>query len=145
MSPNAVKAARQLSTMENHSDSKLLLSRAAHSDLPHAVFPTLTSVGQVLGHYRLVEELSHGSMGMVYRAHDEHLEREVALKVLAPARLGDEAARKRFHNEALILSKLNHPNIIAVYDFATQDGIDFLVMEYVPGQTLSARLKIGLL
>jgi eukaryotic-like serine/threonine-protein kinase len=143
MSPNAAKDARQVSTMENQSDSKPLLSRAAHSDLPHAVFPPQASVGQVLGHYRLVEELSHGSMGMVYRAHDEHLEREVALKVLAPARSGDEAARKRFHNEALILSKLNHPNIISVYDFATQNDIDFLVMEYVPGQTLSARLKIG--
>jgi eukaryotic-like serine/threonine-protein kinase len=143
MSPNAVKNARQVSTMQNRSGSKLVLSRAAHSDLPHAVFPPETTVGQVLGHYRLLEQLSHGGMGMVYRALDEHLEREVALKVLSPARLGDAAARKRFHNEALILSKLNHSNIVAVHDFATQGGIDFLVMEYVPGQTLSARLKMG--
>jgi serine/threonine protein kinase len=143
MSPIASKNTRQASTMENRSDSKLLFSMAAHSDLPHAVFPPQASVGQMLGHYRLVERLSHGGMGVVYRAHDEHLEREVALKVLAPVRLGDAAARKRFHNEALILSKLNHPNIIAVHDFATQDGMDFLVMEYVPGQTLSARLKMG--
>jgi serine/threonine protein kinase len=82
-------------------------------------------------------------MGVVYRAHDEHLEREVALKVLAPANLHDAGACKRFHNEGLVLSKLNHPNIIAVHDFDTEDGIDFLIMEYVLGQTLSARLETG--
>lgn len=103
----------------------------------------VVDVGQILGHYRLVEQISRGGMGVVYRAHDEHLEREVALKVLAPASLHDPVACRRFHNEALILSKLNHPNIVAVHDFDTDGGVDFLVMEYIQGQTLSARLEEG--
>jgi eukaryotic-like serine/threonine-protein kinase len=82
-------------------------------------------------------------MGIVYRARDEHLDREVALKVLAPANLHDTGACRRFRNEAQIHSKLNHPNIIAIYDFDSEDEIDFLVIEYVPGQTLSARLESG--
>ena len=110
----------------------------ARVDPPHEPI-----VGQTLGHYRLVEKISVGGMGIVYRARDEHLDREVAVKVLAPANLDDAGACRRFHNEALIHSKLNHPNIIAIYDFDSQDGIDFLVMEYVPGQTLSARLEKG--
>jgi len=107
------------------------------------VLPRELIVGQTLGHYRLVEQISTGGMGVVYRAYDEHLEREVAVKVLVPSSLNDAAACRRFHNEARILSKLNHPNIIAIHDFDTQDGIDFLIMEYVPGQTLSARLETG--
>jgi serine/threonine protein kinase len=102
----------------------------------------VVDVGQILGHYRLVEQISRGGMGVVYRAHDEHLEREVALKVLPPASRHDPVACRRFHNEALILSKLNHPNIVAVHDFNT-DGVDFLIMEYIQGQTLSARLEEG--
>lgn len=82
-------------------------------------------------------------MGVVYRARDEHLDREVAVKVLAPASYRDAEACRRFHNEALIHSKLNHPNIITIYDFDSQDDVEFLVMEFVPGQTLSARLETG--
>jgi serine/threonine protein kinase len=103
----------------------------------------LVGIGQMLGHYRLVEQISSGGMGVVYRAHDDHLDREVALKVLAPANLHDPVARRRFHNEALILSKLSHPNIVAVHDFDSDGGVDFLVMEYIQGQTLSARLEEG--
>ena len=84
-------------------------------------------------------------MGEVYRAHDERLDRDVALKVLPADTLADEAARKRFRKEALALSKLNHPNIATVYDFDTQDGVDFLVMEYVPGATLTKRITGGAL
>ena len=107
------------------------------------LLPVGATVGQVLGHYRLVERICTGGMGVVYRAHDEHLEREVALKVLAPAYLDDAIACRRFRDEALTLSKLNHPNIAAVHDFDNQGGIDFLIMEYIPGQTLSARLEVG--
>lgn len=99
--------------------------------------------GQMLGHYRLIEQISSGGMGVVYRARDEHLDREVAVKVLAAASHHDAGACRRFENEARIHSKLNHPNIISIYDFDNQDGVDFLVMEYVPGQTLSARLETG--
>jgi serine/threonine protein kinase len=97
-------------------------------------------VGQVLGHYRILEQIGAGGMGVVYRAHDERLDRDVALKVLPRNSLADESARRRFRKEALTLSKLNHANIAQVYDFDTQDVIDFLVMEYVVGVTLAGEL-----
>jgi serine/threonine protein kinase len=81
----------------------------------------------------------------VFRASDEQLERDVAIKVLSPGMLADEAARKRFRREARTLAKLNHPNIGTVYEFGSQDGLDFLVMEYVGGVAVDARLSGGLL
>jgi TolB-like protein/Tfp pilus assembly protein PilF/predicted Ser/Thr protein kinase len=102
-------------------------------------------IGQTLGHYHIVEKIGAGGMGEVYRAHDERLDRDVALKVLPAGMLTDEDARKRFRKEALALSKLNHPNIATVHDFDTQDGIDFLVMEFVDGMSLAEKLKGGLL
>ena len=100
-------------------------------------------VGQVLGHYRVVEKIGVGGMGEVYRAHDDHLDREVAIKVLPPGTLSDESSRRRFRKEALALSKLNHPNIATIHDFDTQQGVDFLVMEYILGTTLSDKLAHG--
>jgi serine/threonine protein kinase len=76
---------------------------------------------------------------LVYRARDERLERDVAVKVLPAGTLADEAARKRFRKEALALSQLNHPNIATVHDFDTQEGVDFLVMEYIPGVTVAEK------
>jgi eukaryotic-like serine/threonine-protein kinase len=93
-----------------------------------------------LSHYRILERLDEGGQGVVYRAYDERLEREVAIKVLPAGALADEATRKRFRKEALSLSKLNHPNIATVFDFDSDQGIDFLVMELVPGLTLSTRI-----
>ncbi len=100
-------------------------------------------IGRRLAHYRVLEQIGAGGMGVVYRARDQHLERDVALKVLPPGALADEIARARFRREALSLSRLNHPNIEAVYDFDTQEGMDFLILEYVPGVTLSDRLDKG--
>lgn len=100
-------------------------------------------IGQVLGHYRVMEEIGSGGMGVVYRAHDEHLDREVAIKVLPFGTLADDTARRRFRNEALALSKVNHPNIATIFDFDTQQGLDFLVMEYIAGITLSDKLAQG--
>jgi serine/threonine protein kinase/Tfp pilus assembly protein PilF len=97
-------------------------------------------VGQTLGHYRISEKIGAGGMGEVYRARDEHLDREVAIKVLPSGTLSDESSRRSFRKEALALSKLNHPNIATIYDFDTQQGVDFLVMEYIPGITLRERL-----
>jgi len=97
-------------------------------------------VGIELGHYRIVEKIGAGGMGEVYRAHDQHLDRDVAIKVLPSGTLADESARKHFHKEALTLSKLNYPSIATIYDFDTQRGVDFLVMEYIPGITLSERV-----
>jgi eukaryotic-like serine/threonine-protein kinase len=100
-------------------------------------------IGQTLGHYRILEKVGAGGMGVVYRARDEQLERDVALKVLPPGTLTNEVARRHFRKEALALAKLNHPNIETVYEFNSQDGTDFLVMEYVPGKTLADRLVSG--
>ncbi len=101
--------------------------------------------GQRLGHYRILEQIGAGGMGVVYRARDEHLDREVAIKVLPPRTLKDETACKRFRREAHVLSRLNHPNIATVHDFDSQGDIDYLVMEYVPGETLRDRISAGAL
>jgi serine/threonine protein kinase len=100
-------------------------------------------IGKTLGHYQITEKLGAGGMGEVYLAFDQHLPRQVAIKVLPSGTLGDEQARKRFRNEAFALSRLNHPGIAAVHDFDSQEGIDFLAMEYVPGTTLSDCLASG--
>jgi serine/threonine protein kinase/tetratricopeptide (TPR) repeat protein len=97
-------------------------------------------IGLEFSHYRIIEEIGSGGMGVIFRAHDQHLDREVAIKVLHPGTITDEGARKHLHKEALALSKLNHPNIATIYDFDSQDGIDFLVMEYIPGVTLNHKL-----
>jgi tetratricopeptide (TPR) repeat protein len=97
-------------------------------------------VGQTISHYRVLEQIGAGGMGVVYRARDERLDRDVAIKVLPPHSLTDPATRKRFRQEALMLSKLNHPNIAIVFDFDTHDGTDFIVTEFVRGITLDAKL-----
>ena len=106
--------------------------------------PTLTP-GQTLGHFRLIEEIGAGGFGIVYRARDERLQRDVAIKVLNAKTLRDTTARKRFRREALILGRLSHPNVEAVYDFHSERGLDYLVLEYVPGTSLNERLKSGAL
>jgi serine/threonine protein kinase len=116
-------------------------AKALAEDSKNAPAPDLA--GRLLSHYRILEKVGEGGMGVVYRAHDEHLMRDVAVKVLPPGTLNDESARKRFRKEALALSRLNYPNIGTVHDFDTRDGIDFLVMEYVEGTTLKDRLVSG--
>jgi tetratricopeptide (TPR) repeat protein len=98
-------------------------------------------LGRTLGRYRVVERIGSGGMGVVYRARDERLDRDVALKVILPGPLDDDVARKRFRREALALSRLNHPNIATLHDFDSHDGVDFVVMEFLDGVTLSARLR----
>ena len=102
-------------------------------------------IGKSVAHYRVTEMLGKGGMGVVYRAIDTKLGRDVALKVLLAGALADEATRKRFRKEALALSKLNHSNIAVVHDFDTYEGIDFLVMEFVEGTTLAGRIVDGAL
>lgn len=82
-------------------------------------------------------------MGVVYLARDTRLERDVAIKFLPQSILADDAGRRRFRKEALALAKLNHPNIAAVYDVGQSDGAEYLVMEYVAGQSLAEKLKRG--
>ena len=104
----------------------------------------LTAEHQSLGHYRLLEKIGSGGMGEVYRAHDEHLDRDVAVKILslmAPSgRTPDPLARRALSQEAHALSRLNHPNIATIYDFAREGDIDFIVMEYIPGESLATRI-----
>src|SRR6266496_1898392 len=103
------------------------------------------SPGTKLGPYEIQAPLGAGGMGEVYRARDTRLERIVAIKVL-PSRLSsDPDLNRRLEREARTISSLNHPHICALYDIGTQDGIDFLVMEYLEGQTLADRLQRGAL
>jgi tRNA A-37 threonylcarbamoyl transferase component Bud32/dienelactone hydrolase len=99
--------------------------------------------GSRLGRYQIVELLGAGGMGMVYRARDEKLQRDVAIKVLPPAVLSDDTARRRFRKEALALAKLSHPNIATVYDVGEEFDTAYLVMECVPGESLATRLQRG--
>ena len=100
-------------------------------------------VGKRLSHYRIEEKIGAGGMGVVYRAHDEQLDRDVAIKVLPSRSLADETTQKRFRREALSLARLNHPNVATVHEFGSQDGIDFLVTEYISGIAMDARLAAG--
>jgi formylglycine-generating enzyme required for sulfatase activity/predicted Ser/Thr protein kinase/dienelactone hydrolase len=99
--------------------------------------------GTSLGRYTILEVLGSGGMGVVYRARDERLERVVAIKVLLPGVLVGDEARRAFRKEALALAKLNHAHIAAVYDVGEQDGVDYLVMELVEGESLAAKIKGG--
>lgn len=99
--------------------------------------------GTSIGPYAIVALLGSGGMGAVYRARDERLQRDVAIKVLAPGLLVDDEARARFRREALALARFSHPGIAAVYDVGTHNGDDYLVMELVTGETLAERLKFS--
>ncbi len=91
----------------------------------------------------MLEKIGAGGMGEVYRARDDRLQRDVALKVLPPGTLNTPDLRQRFRQEALTLSRLNHPHVAIVHDFDTQSGVDYLVMEFVPGVSLADRLAQG--
>jgi serine/threonine-protein kinase len=93
-----------------------------------------------LGHYRLLEQIGGGGMGVVFRARDEQLQRDVALKILPTGMLVDDDARRQFRQEALAIGKLNHPNIAMAFDFGQENGVDYLVTEYVPGSNLDQRI-----
>src|SRR5712691_5018662 len=99
--------------------------------------------GKRLGPYEILSAIGAGGMGEVYRARDTRLDRIVAIKVL-PAHLADEPERReRFEREARTIASLNHPHICTLYDIGRQDGTDFLVMEYLEGETLAQRLLKG--
>jgi serine/threonine protein kinase len=93
-------------------------------------------LGSTLGHYRVVERIGAGGMGVVYKAQDLHLDRFVALKILPPEKIADPDRKRRFVQEAKAASALNHPNIITIYDISQEGATDFIAMEYVDGRTL---------
>lgn len=93
-------------------------------------------IGRTLGHYRVLEKLGEGGMGVVYKAQDLHLERVVALKVLPAEKVTDPQRKARFVQEAKAASALNHPHIVHIYDIDQAEGVDFMAMEHVAGKTL---------
>src|SRR6266498_2430151 len=101
------------------------------------------SPGSRLGAYEVLSPLGAGGMGEVYKAKDTRLERTVAIKVLPSHLSSSEEVRQRFEREAKTISSLSHPHICALYDVGNQDGVEYLVMEYLEGETLADRLGRG--
>jgi serine/threonine protein kinase len=99
--------------------------------------------GSRLGPYEILAAIGAGGMGEVWKARDTRLDRTVAVKVLPPQAAASNETRQRFEREARAVSALNHPHICTLYDIGSQDGIDYLVMEYVEGETLAQRLQRG--
>src|SRR5436309_8976233 len=98
---------------------------------------------QKLAHYRIINKIGQGAMGEVYKAEDLKLGRQVAIKLLPPGGPADDKTRQRFLREARSASALNHPNIITIHAIEDSDGIDFIVSEYIGGESLGARLARG--
>ena len=98
-------------------------------------------IGKTISHYRIIEKLGEGGMGVVYKAEDLSLERPVALKFLSPRAMGTEEDQERFVHEAKAAASLNHPNICTIYEIATADGKTFIAMEYVEGENLLVRMR----
>src|SRR5512145_3236936 len=101
------------------------------------------AVGENVGPYRIVEQLGQGGMATVYKAYHASLDRYVALKALHPAFMEDKTFLARFQREARVVAKLEHPNIVPVYDYSEHEQRPYLVMKYIEGDTLKARLNQG--
>ena len=99
--------------------------------------------GQALGPYQIIEQAGAGGMGEVYRAKDNRLDRIVAIKVLPATFALNSDIKQRFEREAKVISSLNHPNICTLFDVGQQDGLQYLVMEFIEGETLSEKIKKG--
>ena len=97
-------------------------------------------IGQLIGHYRVLEKIGAGGMGEVFRARDERLGRDVALKLIRPASSDNPEHLRRFELEARAAAALNHPNIVAIYDVGFEGTTPYIVPELLEGKTLRLRL-----
>src|SRR5205085_7439348 len=120
-----------------------LLREPISSDGFLAVPPSPSMTGRTIGGYHLQTLLGAGGMGEVYRARDLKLERDVAIKILPRAFTTDPDLLARFEREARMLASLNHPNICAIYGLEEADGLRFLILELVDGNTLAQTLAAG--
>jgi Tol biopolymer transport system component/predicted Ser/Thr protein kinase len=109
-----------------------LFFRQCYDELPRE----LRMIGETVGHYRILEKIGAGGMGVVYRALDTHLNRPVAIKMLPAAPVADPERKRRFAQEAKAASALSHPHIVHIYDIDTAHGESFIAMEFVPGKSL---------
>src|ERR1700690_858979 len=109
------------------------------------ILGTMLVAGTKLGPYEIQSLLGAGGMGEVYRARDTRLDRTVAIKIILASLSSESARRQRFQREARAISALQHPNICTLYDVGHQDGTDYLVMEFLEGETLASRLAKGAL
>ena len=117
-----------------------LTAYSTHPLISGEVSAASPNSGQVFGHYLLLEQIGAGGMGVVFRALDQQLQRDVAVKVLPPGLFSEPARRERFRKEALAVGRLNHPNIAMAFDFGEENGVDYLVTEYIPGVGLDERI-----
>jgi serine/threonine protein kinase/tetratricopeptide (TPR) repeat protein len=114
---------------------------AARRAQRHETMPDL--VGLTLGHYRILSRIGQGGMGVVYRAHDDRLDRDVAIKVLPEEVAADPDRLARFEREARAVARLDHPHILAIHDFGTEDDVMYAVTELLEGETLRQRMSEG--
>src|SRR6185503_3087674 len=114
----------------------LLSSPAVAAATQKPANPLQSLMGRSVSHYQILSRLGEGGMGIVYKARDQHLDRFVAIKVLPPELVADPDRKKRFVQEAKAASALNHPNIITIHDIASENGRDYIVMEFLEGKTL---------
>ena len=136
-------AAGATSAAENFIESPALDVAARELAREQSGEPEADLTGRTLTHYRILDKIGAGGMGVVYRAEDLRLGRVVALKVLSGELTGDKLALQRFQREARAISALNHPHICTLHDVGEHEGWAFLVMEHLAGETLAGRLAKG--